>query len=273
MARMFNPQPAIPMATTSHLESRVKSILDPFANRSFAARRTWLAAALITAAVMSPFTVLSLRAQATGAGTIAGVVIDPTGAVVPRVQVIASNSDTHNKEVTAASADGTYTFSNIPAGHYSIEVSAGGFSAFRLDNLILNNGGTLRADARLALGVPVFSTQVVASGTPAPRVVAASGGPIRVGGNVSYAKVIQKVEPIYPADLQAQGIEGTVLLSAIISKDGAPSALRPQNTAVNPEFFTAAMDAVSQWRYQPTLLNGEPVEVLTTIAVDFKLQP
>ena len=63
LARMFNPQPAIPMATTSHLESRVKSILDPFVNRSFAARRTWLAAALITAAVMAPLTVLSLHAQ------------------------------------------------------------------------------------------------------------------------------------------------------------------------------------------------------------------
>jgi beta-lactamase regulating signal transducer with metallopeptidase domain len=49
LARLFNPQPAIPMATTSHLESRVKSILDPFVNRSFAARRTWLAAALVTA--------------------------------------------------------------------------------------------------------------------------------------------------------------------------------------------------------------------------------
>jgi TonB family protein len=273
LARMFNPQPAIPMATTSHLESRVKSILDPLVNRSVAARRTWLAAALITAAVMAPLTVLSLHAQQpAGTGTIAGVVIDPTGAVVPRVEVIASNSDTHGKEVTTASAVGTYAFSNVPAGHYSIEVRAGGFSAFRLDNLILNNGGTLRADARLALGDISLKTQVVAPGTPAPRALAASGRPIRVGGNVQYAKVIQKVEPIYPADLQAQGIEGTVLLSAVISKEGTPLSLRPQNTAVNSEFITAAMDAVGQWRFQATLLNGEPVEILTTITVEFKLQ-
>lgn len=72
--------------------------------------------------------------------------------------------------------------------------------------------------------------------------------------------------------LQTQGIEGTVLLAAVISKDGAPLSLRPQNTAVNSEFITAAMDAVGQWRFQPTLLNGEPVEILTTITVEFKLQ-
>ena len=76
-----------------------------------------------------------------------------------------------------------------------------------------------------------------------------------------------------PGTLQAQGIEGTVLLEAIISKDGMPLSLIPKNTAVDPAFVTAAMDAVSQWRYQPTLLNGEPIEVLTTITVDFKLQP
>src|SRR5580700_178490 len=185
LARMFNPQPAIPMATTSHLESRVKSILDPFVNRSLAARRTWLAAALITAAVMAPFTVISLHAQQpAGTGTIAGVVIDPTGAVVARVQVIASNSDTNNKEVTTSGLDGTYAFSNIPAGHYSVEVRAGGFSPSRLDNLVLVNGGTLRADARLAVtGATEFRAQVVAQGTPAPRVIPYSPGPIRVGGN------------------------------------------------------------------------------------------
>src|SRR6185312_9282118 len=98
LARLFNAQPAIPMATTSHLESRVKSILDPFVNRSFAARRTWLAAALITAAVVAPLTVLRLQAQGS-TGTIIGQVSDPTGAVVARAQVIISNLQGGNKEV------------------------------------------------------------------------------------------------------------------------------------------------------------------------------
>jgi hypothetical protein len=112
LARAFNPQPAIPMATTSHLESRVKSILDPFVNHSFAVRRVWLAAALFAAAVMAPFTTLSLRApQAPGTGSIFGSVLDPRGAVVPNAQIIASNSDTHKQEVTVSRPDdGTSAF-------------------------------------------------------------------------------------------------------------------------------------------------------------------
>jgi TonB family protein len=272
LARMFNPQPAIPMATTSHLESRVKTILDPFVNRSLAARRTWLVAALATAAVMAPLTVFSLHAQqAAGSGTITGTVIDPTGATVPRAQVTATNVSGNNKEVATAGVVGTFAFSNIPIGNYSLEVRVPGFAVARIDNLILANGGTLNVPARLSVGPVSENIQVVAPGTPERRAVRASSGPIRIGGNVQLAKLLQQVNPIYPADLQAQGIEGTVLLSAIVSKDGTPASLTAQNT-VNPEFVNAAKDAVSQWRYQPTLLNGEPVEVLTTITIEFKLR-
>src|SRR5665213_826281 len=84
LARRFDTQLAIPMATTSHLESRVKSILSPKTNRSFPARATWLAALLLTALVLAPLSMLTLRAQqSAGAAAIAGTVTDPTGAVVP----------------------------------------------------------------------------------------------------------------------------------------------------------------------------------------------
>ena len=273
LARLFNPQPAIPMATTSHLESRVKSILDPFVNRSFAAGRTWLVAAFITAAMMAPLTVFRLHAQqSVGAGSIGGVVSDPTGAVVARVQVIASNSDAGNKEVATSRLDGSFAFNNIPAGRYTLEVRAAGFAVARMENLVVVNGGTLRADPRLVVGNVAENVQVVAQGTPMRPVLTPSTGPIRVGGNVQAAKLIQQVRPIYPATLQAQGSEGTVLLAAVISKDGTPTSLIPQNTAVDPAFIAAATDAVSQWRYQPTLLNGEPIEIKTTITIEFKLQ-
>ncbi len=275
LARAFNPQPAISMASTSHLESRVKSILDPFVKRSSAARRNWLAAALVTAAVMAPLTVFSLHAQQTaGSGSIVGTVSDPYGAVVPRAQITAANQDAHNTEVATSGLDGTFMFRNIPAGHYSLEVRVGGFAAAHMNNLDLVSGGTLQADARLVVGGLSEKITVVAPGSPLPQVRETStGGPIRVGGNVQAAKLIQQIKPNYPVDLQAQGIEGTVLLSALISKDGTPSSITPQNTSVNAEFVAAAQDAVKQWRYQPTLLNGEPIDVLTTITVDFKLQP
>jgi protein TonB len=158
-------------------------------------------------------------------------------------------------------------------GYYTIEVRAPGFAVFRQDNLALVNGGKLEANAHLTVGGINERITVAAQGTPKPAAspVAGTGGPIRVGGMVQATTLIQQVKPVYPGFLQAQGVEGTVLLSALISKDGIPTSLKVLKNPGNEEFVTAALNAVGQWRYQPTLLNGEPIEVLTTIQVDFKL--
>ncbi len=92
---------------------------------------------------------------------------------------------------------------------------------------------------------------------------------IRVGGQVQTAKLINKVQPIYPALAKQARIQGTVRLQAVIAKDG--SIVELQVLAGHPLLVQAALDAVRQWRYQPTLLNGEPVEVVTTIDVVFTL--
>ncbi len=273
LARIFDTQLAIPMATTSHLESRVKSILDPLINRSFPARATWLAAIALTAAVVTPLATFTLRAQQPGFGvTITGTVSDPTGAVVPRATVAAINQ-AGIKETTVSNAIGAYKFSAMAPGSYTIEVQAPGFAVFRLDNLDLMTSGYMQADARLVVGGLNERITVAAQGTPPPAApaVASNRRPIRVGGNVQAPTLIRQVTPVYPGFLQAQGIEGTVVLSAVISKQGVPTSLKVMKDAGNAAFAEAAMSAVEQWQYQPTRLNGEPIEVLTTIQVDFKL--
>jgi protein TonB len=92
-----------------------------------------------------------------------------------------------------------------------------------------------------------------------------------VGGNVQPAKLLSKVDPTYPASLKQQGIAGTVMVRAIISKSGDPLNPVVINTTVHPGLAQAALDAVRQWRYQPTLLNGQPVEIVTNIDVTFEL--
>jgi periplasmic protein TonB len=92
---------------------------------------------------------------------------------------------------------------------------------------------------------------------------------IRVGGNVQSAKMIRQVQPIYPQIAKTAHVQGTVLLHAIIAKDGSVQEL--QYISGPPLLMKNAMDAVREWRYQPTLLNGEPVEVETTISVIFTL--
>lgn len=92
---------------------------------------------------------------------------------------------------------------------------------------------------------------------------------IRVGGNVQMASLIRQVLPVYPPIARTAHIQGTVLLHAIIAKDGTVKEL--QYISGPPLLMHAAMDAVQQWRYKPTLLNNEPVEVDTTIAVVFNM--
>jgi periplasmic protein TonB len=92
---------------------------------------------------------------------------------------------------------------------------------------------------------------------------------ITVGGNVQSAHLVNKVQPSYPALARQTRISGTVKLHAIIGKDGTVQQL--QVVSGHPLLVQSALDAVRQWRYQPTLLNGDPVEVDTEIDVVFSL--
>ena len=92
---------------------------------------------------------------------------------------------------------------------------------------------------------------------------------IRVGGNVAAAKLIHQVQPTYPAIAKTAHVSGTVILHAIIAKDGSIQEL--QYISGPALLMKSAMDAVHEWKYQPTQLNGQPVEVDTTIQVVFTL--
>jgi TonB family protein len=94
-------------------------------------------------------------------------------------------------------------------------------------------------------------------------------GRLRVGGNVQSAKVIKKVPPVYPIEARQAGVSGTVRLHVILAKDGTVQQL--ELVSGHPMLAQAAIDAVRQWTYQPTLLNGFPVEVDTIIDVIFNL--
>ena len=92
---------------------------------------------------------------------------------------------------------------------------------------------------------------------------------IRVGGNVQSARLVKQPKPVYPPLARQARIQGTVRFNAIIGKDGTIANLTL--VSGHPLLVPAAHAAVKQWVYQPTLLNGEPVEVVTVIDVNFTL--
>jgi protein TonB len=104
---------------------------------------------------------------------------------------------------------------------------------------------------------------------PPPKKVEAAPQRIRVGGNVQQAKLVRQPRPVYPPLAKQARIQGVVHLSAIIAKDGTIQKL--EVISGHPLLVPAALEAVKQWVYQPTLLNGEPVEVITQIDVNFTL--
>jgi periplasmic protein TonB len=108
-----------------------------------------------------------------------------------------------------------------------------------------------------------------AGSTAAPPPPKVTPKRISVGGNVQAAHLVNRVQPIYPPLARQTRISGTVKLHAIIGKNGAVEQL--QVVSGHPLLVQSALDAVKQWRYQPTLLNGEPVEVDTEIDVIFSL--
>jgi TonB family protein len=93
-------------------------------------------------------------------------------------------------------------------------------------------------------------------------------GRLRVGGNVQSAKIIKWVQPVYPEDARQARISGTVRLHVILAKDGTVQQL--ELVSGHPMLAQSAIDAVRQWTYQPTLLNGSPVEIDTMIDVIFR---
>jgi protein TonB len=92
---------------------------------------------------------------------------------------------------------------------------------------------------------------------------------IRQGGNVAAARIVNKVQPTYPEKARSERVQGTVHLHAIIGKDGSITHLRVLTGACS--LAQSALDAVQKWRYSPTLLQGRPVEVDTTIDVIYTL--
>jgi len=93
---------------------------------------------------------------------------------------------------------------------------------------------------------------------------------VRISQGVTKGLLVHRVEPVYPTLARAARVQGEVVLSAIIDANGQITNL--QLVSGHPMLVPAALAAVREWRYKPYLLNGQPVEVETTITVIFSLQ-
>lgn len=248
-------------------------------NRSVNRRRLSLKAKFLipffALCLLLPLAALRLPAQNL-AGKTTGTIHDPSGTGVANATIIMSNHEANTIDMTTTDREGNFAFKALPAGNYELQVLKPGFETYRIPQVSLDAGRDFSETFTLQVGAITEHVMVVPE-NPTKSVPAetTSGKPSRlsIGGNVQAAKLITKAQPVYPESAKSAGVQGTVVLRAVIGMDGKPLSLRVMNSQVDPELARSAVEAVSQWRYTPMLLNGEAIEVDTTITVNFSLAP
>ena len=162
----------------------------------------------------------------------------------------------------------------------AIRAAADGKATTCLSSGEMVRGGGDTATA-IAVTMPMANAQQPAAQSSKPdmqgpasgaRALSAAPLRVRVSAGVAQGLLASKVQPTYPPDAKAARVQGSVVLHAIIGKDGSVQSLNIIDSA-SPLLAQAALDAVKQWKYRPYLLNGNPVEVDTQITVNFTLSP
>jgi TonB family protein len=266
---------ALAFARPSNLERRFIAMLNPAANHQRLSSRAKLLSAIAAAVLLLPFAALRLPAQNLS-GPFGGAIYDPSGAAVPNATIIMTNRQADTVDMTVSDARGNFQFKALPAGTYEMKVTKPGFQEYRSSPIVLEPARELSQNVTLELGGVTEAVDVQADNDHPTRVPSsadeASNTPrLRIGGNVEATELISKVQPIYPQAAKAAGAQGTVILHAVLGLDGRPLSIRVMNSHIDPDLARAAVEAVSKWRYTPTLLNGEPVEIDTTVMVNFTL--
>ena len=258
----------VPMARPSTLEWRIAAMLNHTLARTRPTRRTL---ALVFAVIVGvTLTTATFRArEQVGPLPLTGTAYDTTGAVLPGVALTLDDATGSGKTVTTDST-GRFDFGAVAPGRYLIGSNLPGFLPFK-QQLMLENARQFELALTLQVGTlqeTVTVTDQRPSGVPA-RVERA---PVRIGGNIRPPRKLVNVQPVYPESMRDAGLEGVVPLGALIGADGTVTSVRVTGAQVHPELARAAADAVRQWRFSPTLLNGEAVEVFMSVAVVFSLQ-
>lgn len=244
-------------------------MLNPQLDRRMPTRRTL--AALGAVLLLMALPLATLRARQAGPSTLSGTIYDVTGGVLPGVEVALVDAN-QMTAVVSSDASGRFQFPAVAPGKYVLEATLPGFRALRHDFELRAPADWTRA-VTLQVGdvretVTIRESRIAAP-TTAPRT---APQPVRIGGNVRAPRKEVDVKPVYPPSMREAGLTGVVPVEAIIGRDGTVSTVRVLSAQVHPDFAIAAVDAVRQWRFTPTLLNGAPVEVVMTVSVRFDLE-
>jgi hypothetical protein len=258
----------------SSLERRVTAMLNTHVNRRPVSRASRLATlALLLAAVLP----IALFAQ-NRFWTISGSIVDPSNAVLPGVTVVAIDTSRGARHEVETNRTGRFEIVGLPDGPYVLEAGVPGFATYRqkltlegqdVNREITLQVGTLQETISVTRGGAPPSFEGQRSGSPraatcGPSEAAPATGSNRIGGQIRQPRKIRHVSPVYPEG----AAPGLVRMEAIIGIDGLVQETKVTNDA-SPALAQAAVDAVRQWEFDPTLLNCQAIPVTMTVTIDF----
>jgi TonB family protein len=279
VARIHQTRPiaaASSMARPSGFERRVEAMLNARLERLPATRR---ARGLIAAPLLATALLLAgYGSAAQSLASLSGSVFDPQNLGIPRATITLTDPRTEARREVRSDPTGRFEFVGLPPGDYRLETTVPGFESAALNVSVLNRH--VEQDVTLRLGSLRETVTLSYSSTPetpreAPRPAQSVAAPPSAacaasasGGNIKPPMKVRNVNPVYPANGQA---EGTVLLDTRIGPDGVVISAIPREPG-NADLAQAAVAAVMQWRFTPTLLNCVPVEVGMSVTVRFSRQ-
>jgi TonB family protein len=134
----------------------------------------------------------------------------------------------------------------------------------------VDEGGYEEAEAMLMRALTAVRDARRVSTQPAMRFEPGGSEPLRVGGEIPEPRKLRDARPVYPEIAMAAKVQGIVILEIMIDDQGDVNDARVLRSV--PLLDQAALDAVKQWRYTPTVLNGTPVPVIMTVTVNFTVR-
>jgi TonB family protein len=270
--RAWSPAPAI--ASPSHLERRVRAMLNARLNRRPITRLARVAIVIAVVGITLPIAAL---AQASFS-TFSGSVLDPMNGLLPKTTLVLTNTRTQAKYEVRSDASGRFEFVGLPPSDYVLEAKLPGFATLR--GTVSVTGQDVFQELRLNVGeleeTVTVTDRPVSARRPDPPALrkrplpacpdALAGG---IGGRIRPPVKIRDVRPQYPAGVNDAKDEEVVRLNAVIALDGTVKEVAVVEPA-HPAFAAAAIAGVRDWEFDETLLNCAPTEVTMRVNVTFR---
>jgi len=264
--------PAAAIVGPSHFERRITAMLNAHLNRVPPSGFRRIAAAVAIALITGGVAVAQ-----NAFARVSGVITDQTGAVLPNTTIRLTHVASGTKHEVRTGPNGAYDLGGLQSGDYTLEAEQLGFSGYR-EAVTFSPGQLLLKNLTMQVGSLQETITVVDVDTlpwerhsmPTPaKFKQRCEATTTVGGNIRVPVKLVDVRPKYPINLRTANAEGVVMLNATIGVEGKITAV---NVVSSPsvDMSEAAIAAVRQWEFTPTLLNCRAIEVPMSVLVAFR---